>query len=77
MGQLNGLAQRFVERVDLPGAVDVAGHWYGVTDSGRTLHVVVGEVRFGVRAACGQAVDREAVPLDGIRLCRRCDRATH
>lgn len=67
---------RFVERVDLPGVVDVVGQWYGVTDRGRTLHVVVGVVYMGVRAVCGQAVDREAVPLDGSRLCRRCDRLT-
>jgi len=67
---------QLIERVDLPGVVEVAGQWYGVTDSGRTLHVVVGEVRIGVRAVCGQKVDREAVPLDGVRLCRRCGRLT-
>lgn len=65
-----------VERIDLPGVVDVAGQWYGVTDRGRTLHVVPGAVRVGVRAVCGQTVDREAVPLDGNRLCRRCDQLT-
>ncbi len=54
--------------------IDVAGQWYGVTDNGRTLHVVIGAVRAGVRAVCGQAVDRAAVPMDGNRLCRRCDR---
>lgn len=62
-----------VERVDLPGAVDVAGAWYGVTDAGRTLHVVLGEVTKGAPAVCGQAVDREVCPLDARRLCRRCD----
>jgi hypothetical protein len=66
----------YVERVDLPGAVDAADQWYGVTDAGRTLHVVIGGITVGVRAVCGQRVEREASPLDGNRLCRRCDRLT-
>ncbi|RKR92819.1 hypothetical protein BDK92_7301 [Micromonospora pisi] len=52
---------------------------YAVTDAGRTLHLVAGEVRYGVRALCGQIVHRQASPLDhlaGGRVCVRCDSRT-
>ncbi len=70
------MAEQMVERLDLdlPGVIDAGDQWYGVTDTGRTLHVVIGEVRVGVRAVCGRRVEREAVPADGTRLCLRCRR---
>lgn len=58
------------------GVVDAIDQWYGVTDAGRTLHVVIGPVTVGVLAVCGQRVVREASPLDSTRLCRRCVRLT-
>jgi hypothetical protein len=68
---------QLVARVDLPGAVDVVGEDYWVTNAGQALHIVTAGCSPGY-ALCGRRVVRPVHPSDhygGGHICRPCDRA--